>query len=167
MTVDRFCPGVTRLVGAIAIAAAAFAVAGVPAYAASSALPNPCTVLASAHAEDSVGSPAAAVTAGKLKTYGTGRYLELYCSENVGTLSVSLSLVGEDENGFGGVKVTSTTHPGGLGSDDTLIVGTDISGGPVDFINFHRGSVYADLGANGASPSGLTALAQKIYKLIP
>jgi hypothetical protein len=167
MTVDRFCPGVARLAGGVTIAAAALAVAGVPAFAAGSALPNPCTVLASAHAQDSVGSSTAQVTAGKLKTYGSGSYLELYCSENVGTLEVSLSLVGEDESGFGGVKVTSDTHPAGLGSGDTLIVGTGMTGGPVDFISFHRGSVYADLGADGASPSGLTALAKKIYKLIP
>lgn len=47
-------------------------------------------------------------------------------------------------------------------------MGTGIQGkNPIDFITFHEENVHADLGANGASPTDVTALAQKIYKLIP
>ena len=40
------------------------------------------------------------------------------------------------------------------------------TGSPVDFVVFHKSSVYVDLSANGASPGRLTALARQIYKLL-
>ena len=85
----------------------------------------------------------------------------------VGTLPIYLSM-SHSFGGFGGIKVTSTTHPSGLGSGDELVVGTGLgpAGGPVDFIVFHKGTTYADLSANGATPSKLTILARQIYKLL-
>jgi len=67
--------------------------------------------------------------------------------------------------GFGGVKITSETHPSGLGAGDDLFVGTGLgNAGPVDFINFHKGGIYASVSANGSEPSNLTALAREVYK---
>jgi hypothetical protein len=58
------------------------------------------------------------------------------------------------------------THPTGLGSGDELVVGKTPTGGPVDFVVFHKSTTYADLSANGANPSSLTTLAREIYKLL-
>ena len=84
--------------------------------------------------------------------YGTGKYVTLQCSETVGTQSVSISLSSAGPGGFGGVSNIKTTHPSGLGAGASLITGKAVpSGGPVDFVEFHRGTVYVDLSANGAT----------------
>jgi hypothetical protein len=88
------------------------------------------------------------------------------CSETVGTLPVYLT-VSHSFGGFGGIKVTSTTHPSGLGPGDELVVGAGPTGNPVDFIVFHKSTVYVDLSANGANPSRLTTLARQVYRLLP
>ena len=81
----------TRLLATLAAAA----LAGLAFAAASSArgvaLPNPCTILASAHAQSLTAKAAATVSPGKLKTYGSGKFEQLTCDETVGTISVYLS----------------------------------------------------------------------------
>jgi hypothetical protein len=130
-------------------------------------LPNACTLLASANPQGALGhGKALAVGHQKLQKYGTGATASSVCSETVGTQPVTLGLSGSG-GGFGGVKVTSQTHPSGLGSGATLTVGTAPSGGPVDFVSFHRGSVWADLGANGANSGSLTTLARSVYQRLP
>jgi hypothetical protein len=131
--------------------------------AAATSIPNPCTLLAKVHAEKTLGS--GGVTQGKLTTYGSGQAASSTCSEKVGTLSVFLTL-SHSAGGFGGIKITSTAHPSGLGSGDELVVGTGPSGNPVDFIVFHKKSVFADLSANGATPAHITTVARQIYKLL-
>lgn len=131
--------------------------------AAATAFPNPCTLLTKVHAEKTLGS--GGVTRGKLTTFGSGKAASSTCAEKVGTLSVFLTL-SRAAGGFGGLKITSTTHPTGLGSGDELVVGTGPSGNPVDFIVFHKKSVFADLSANGASPAHITTVARQIYKLL-
>jgi hypothetical protein len=106
------------------------------------------------------------VTHRKLTNHGSGSLASSTCSETVGTLPVYLT-VSHASGGFGGIKVSSTTHPSGLGIGDELVVGTGPTGKPVDFIIFHRLTVYMDLSANGAKPSSLTTLARQIYKLLP
>ena len=160
-----------RPIAALAVGIAAFAAVAVPAVAGTAsratALPNPCTLLAAAHAERTIGTEkAATVKPGKLSKYGTGALLDETCTETVGKIVVALS-VAHNYGGFGGVTVTSTTHPGGLGAGDTLIVGTTPDGSkPVDFIVFHKASVYTSINANGAAPASLTAFARQVYKLI-
>ena len=161
-----------RPIAALVAGIAAFAAVPVLAVAGTAssratALPNPCTVLAAAHAERTIGTDkSAAAKPGKLSKYGTGALLNETCTETVGKIEVALS-VAHNFGGFGGVKVTSTTHPGGLGAGDTLVVGTSPDGSkPVDFIMFHKASVYASISANGAAPASLTAFARQVYKLI-
>jgi len=154
------------------LAAPAAAVVGLTAVSASpaarTALPNPCTVLSSIHSYTMLGHGAREVgKTGPLKTYGSGKYQSVSCSDVVGPITVYLSLMANGTGGFGGVRVTSTTHPEGFGGTGTLIVGTGAGGGgPVDFMVFHRGTTYVDLSANGATPAGLTLLGQSLYKLI-
>jgi hypothetical protein len=128
--------------------------------------PNACTLLTNAHPEQTIHKGGSAITHRALHKYGSGQGASQTCSETIGTQPVYLSL-SLGAGGFGGVKVTSTTHPSGLGSGASLIVGTTPSGGAVDFIEFHKGTNFADLSANGASPSGLTTVARKVYKLLP
>jgi hypothetical protein len=131
------------------------------------ALPNACGLLTQAHPEKAFahGAPLH-VSAHKSQKYGTGAAASVVCSETVGKQPVSLSLSGS-AGGFGGVKVTSQTHPSGLGAEDTLTVGTSPDGSkPIDFVSFHRGPVFAVLTANGGSTVALTKVARAIYKLM-
>jgi hypothetical protein len=137
------------------------------ASAAPSTLPNACTVLKTADPQAAFGSGLSLAAQTKLVKYGSGKFASETCTEAVGSQRVVLSLTQNGTGGFGGVSITSTTHPSGLGSGADLIVGTASgSGTAVDFVTFHRGSIYADLSANGASPTKLAAFAKKIYKLL-
>jgi hypothetical protein len=130
-------------------------------------LPNPCTLLVKVHPEKTLArGKSVTVTHGKLAKSGSGSLASSTCSEKVGTLSVFLTL-SNSAGGFGGIQIISTTHPSGLGGGDELVVGTGPSGNPVDFIVFHKSTVYADISANGAKPSNLTTLARQVYKLLP
>jgi hypothetical protein len=132
----------------------------------SAALPDPCTLLTKVHPENTIAKgTTVTVKLGKLVKYGSGKFASFYCPETVGKLTVSIS-ISQGGGGFGGVRVTSTTHPTGLGSGDELIVGAGQSGGPVDFIVFHTTKAYVDISANGATPSSLTALARQVYALV-
>lgn len=149
---------VCLLIGSLAVVATAAA--------SGTALPSACAVLTKAHPEKAFGHGRVLVVSHhKAQKFGTGAATILVCSETVGRQSVSLSL-SSSGGGFGGVKVISQTHPSGLGSGDTLTVGTSPTGSPVDFISFHRGGVFAVITANGAVPSLLTAFARTIYKLL-
>ena len=152
-------------VAVIAVACVAVVAAG----SAAATTPNPCTVLTRVHPEHTFGrGKTLAVRHRKLQKYGTGHYASVTCSETVGTQPVSISLSAAPPGGFGGVANEKSTHPSGLGAGDTLIVGTAAgSGGPVDFVLFHRGSVYVDLSANGAGPALLTTFARQVYKALP
>ena len=152
--------------GVVALACLVFVASGV---ASTAALPNPCTLLARAHPERTFGAgKMLAVKDRKLQKYGSGLSASASCSETVGTQPVVLSLFGAGAGGYAGVKVTSQTHPSGLGSGAALIVGTAAGGGgPVDFVVFHKSSVYVDASANGASPTVLTTFARQIYKALP
>jgi hypothetical protein len=133
--------------------------------AAGAALPSPCALLGGVHPEATL-APGKSVTGQKLTRYGTGPLASETCSEKVGALPVYLS-VSHNFGGFGGIRVTSTTHPSGLGSGDELVVGTGAgNGSAIDFIVFHKTTAYVDLSANGASPASLTALARQVYKLL-
>ena len=155
----RCLAGAGVVAGCLILAAAATA--------SGAASPNACTVLAKAHPERAFGhGKALAVSHHKSQKYGTGAAATSVCSEKVGTQAVSLSL-SSSGGGFGGVKVTSQTHPSGLGAGDTLTVGTTPSGNsPVDFLSFHRGNVYAVVTANGAAPSVITTFARTVYRLL-
>lgn len=155
-----------RAAACAAVAFAAFALAAAPA-AQSATVPNPCTVLAAAHPQGSIGATNVSVKPGKLTKYGSGKYEQLTCFETVGKLSVYLSYY-YATGGSGGVRVLSRTHPAGLGPQGELTVGTGAGNNePVDYVSFKKGSLYADLGANGAEPSALTTFAQEVYKLTP
>lgn len=148
----------------------AFLVVASTALASAPSLPNPCTLLTAGRAQHAFGhGKTLAVGHRKHEKYGSGRYLSLYCSETVGTQPVSINVMSGGFGGFGGVRITSETHPAGLGSDATLItgVGAGNGGGPVDFINFHRMTIYVDISANGASPSTVATFARTVYKLLP
>jgi hypothetical protein len=151
-------------IAATALVGLAFAAAG---SARGAALPNPCTILASAHPTSLTAQATAAVSHGKLSTYGSGKYAQVSCTETVGTVTVNLSYY-TTAGGSGGVRVIKQTHPAGFGGTATLTVGTGAgSSSPVDYIVFHKGTLYSDLIANGAEPSKLTALAEQVYKLTP
>ena len=98
--------------------------------------------------------------------YGTGKYITLQCSETVGTQPVSISLSSSGPGGFGGVANIKTTHPSGLGAGASLITGRGVpNGGAIDFVEFHRGTVYVDLSANGAnSPCSRPSLGRSIRR---
>jgi N-methylhydantoinase B/oxoprolinase/acetone carboxylase alpha subunit len=157
----------TRLLATLAPAA----LAGLALAAASSArgvaLPNPCTIIASAHAQSLTAKAVATVSPGKLKTYGSGKNEQVTCDETVGTISVYLSYY-SNVGGSGGVRIISQSHPAGFGGTATLTVGTGAgNNAPVDYIDFRKGALYADLSANGAEPSKLTTFGQEVYKLTP
>lgn len=135
------------------------------ANASTATLPNPCGLLAKVHAEKALGKGSVAVKPGKLTRSGSGSGASSTCAEMVGTLSVFLTF-SHSAGGFGGLTITSKTHPSGLGSGDELVVGSSPSGSPVDFIVFHKKTVFVDLSANGAAPSHITTLARQIYKLL-
>jgi hypothetical protein len=165
---------VSYLVGSrfrVALVASAVILAGSAWFVASSAaaLPNPCTLLDNAHAGTAFGD-GKTLPLGTKKTqhYGTGKYAGASCLTTVGSQQVSLDLSGGG-GGFGGVKVTSQTHPSGLGPGATLTVGTGLGngGGPIDFISFHRGPIYAVVTANGASTAVLTSFARAVYHELP
>jgi hypothetical protein len=136
------------------------------AAASGTALPSACTLLAGAHPEKVFGhGKTLAVTHRKSQKYGSGKYATFQCTETVGTQAISLS-VASSNGGSGGIKITSQSHPTGLGSGATLTVGTAAgSNAPVDFISFHRGAVYVVINANGATPATLTTFARAVYKL--
>jgi hypothetical protein len=157
--------GVVRFGVAVGVVVACAGFAGAEKVSAASP-PNACTLLTNAHPEQTLHKGGSAITHRVLHRYGSGQGASQTCSETIGTQPVSLSL-SLGAGGFGGVKVISTTHPGGLGSGDSLIVGTGPSGGAVDFIEFHKGTTFADVSANGVSPSGIVTVARKIYKLLP
>ena len=149
---------------ATALAGLAFAAAGA---ARGVALPNPCTILASAHPQSLTAKATATVSHGTLKTYGSGKYAQVTCNETVGTIGVYLSYY-TNTGGSGGVKIISQSHPSGFGGTATLTVGTGVGNNkPVDYIEFRKGKLYGDLSANGADPSKLTTLGQEVYKLTP
>jgi hypothetical protein len=152
------------IVAGIAVASLAALAAG----AASATVPNPCALLTKAHPEQTFGHGSTLpVTKRVQHKYGTGKYVTLQCSETVGTQSVSISLSSSGSGGFGGVSDIKTTHPSGLGAGASLITGKAVpSGGPVDFVEFHRGAVYVDLSANGATPALLTTFARQVYKAL-
>ena len=128
-----------------------------------SKLPNACSILSSVKPQNTIGA-ATHASAGAYKPSNPTGYSG--CSVKVGTITVTIylsALVG----GSGGVRVTSITHPSGLGTGDDLVVGVGAgSGGPVDYITFHRVGIYASINANGAKPSALTALAREVYPKI-
>ena len=130
-------------------------------------LPNPCTLLTKAHPERVFGhGKTLTVTHRVQHKYGSGALANLSCAETVGTQPVSINL-SAGAGGFGGVKITSQTHPAGLGAGATLFVGTGLGGGgPVDFIEFHTATIYVSISANGATPNTLTAFARVVYKAI-
>ena len=154
-----------RWLGALIVAATVAVPVSVTAMisaASAIAIPNACTVLSAVQPQNSIAT-GKNVTPGKPKTTSSTAVGKA-CSEVVGSLTVYLDL-SKYAGGWGGVKVTSETHPSGLGASDLLVVGTGLGGGgPVDFINFHRAGIYASVSADGASASGLTALARLIYK---
>jgi hypothetical protein len=154
---------------ALSVGVAVVAVAAGAAIAAASGtatLPDPCALLAKVHPETTIAkSRTVTVKLGKLVKSGSGNFATAYCRETVGKLTVSIS-VSHEAGGFGGVHVTSTTHPTGLGAGDELVVGTGPTGSPVDFIVFHTTRAYVSINANGATPSGLTALARQVYPLV-
>ncbi len=161
----------TRLRTRFLATLAAAALAGLALAAASSArgaaLPNPCTILASAHAQSLTAKATATVSPGKLKTYGSGKSEQVTCDETVGTISVYLSYY-KNQGGSGGVRIISQSHPAGFGGTATLTVGTGAgNNAPVDYITFRKGVLYADISANGGEPSKLTTLGQEVYKLTP
>ena len=159
-----------RGVAALALVATCVAVAaGTGSAAATATLPNPCTLLVKVHPEHTLtrrGKRLVGVGRHKLARYGTGKQASSTCSETIGAVPVYLSVSLAAPGGFGGVAVTSTTHPAGLGSNDMLVIGKSPTGGPVDFIAFHSATVYASLSANGATPASLTTLARQVYKLL-
>jgi hypothetical protein len=123
----------------LAILGVAASIAPVAAGMASSAtLPNPCTLLSKVHPERTLakGKPVV-VSHGKVANHGSGSLASSTCSEKVGTLPVYL-IVSHSFSGFGGIKVTSITHPSGLGPRDELVVGAGPTGSPVDFIVLHK-----------------------------
>ena len=102
----------------------------------------------------------------KSQKFGVGAAASSVCSEKVGTQAVSLSL-SSSSGGFGGVRVTSQTHPSGLGVGDTLTVGKSANGtSPIDFLSFHPARIYADVTGNGAVPSILTTFSRAVYRLL-
>ncbi len=130
--------------------------------ASASSLPNACSVLAAVQPQNTIAG-GKHVAVGKPKTTSSTA-TDKACSESVGAITVYLDF-SKYAGGFGGVKITSRTHPTGLGTGDELIVGTGLgSGGPVDFVNFHKGGIYASVSANGSVPSNLVALAREVYK---
>jgi hypothetical protein len=156
-----------RLLATLAAAALASLAFAATSSARGMALPNPCTILASAHPQSLTAKATAAASPGKLKTYGSGKYEQVTCDETVGTISVYLSYY-KNVGGSGGVRIISQTHPAGFGGTATLTVGTGAgNNAPVDYINFRKGPLYADLSTNGAEPSKLTTLGQEVYKLTP
>jgi hypothetical protein len=168
---DACCISTTRLRTRLLATLAASAMTGLAFAAASSArgvaLPNPCTILASAHVQSLTAKATATVSPGKLKTYGSGNSEQVTCDEAVGTTSVYLSYY-KNVGGSGGVRIISQSHPAGFGGTATLTVGTGAgNNAPVDYITFRKGTLYADISANGGEPSKLTTLGQEVYKLTP
>jgi hypothetical protein len=154
------------LVRALALVSASIAVIGSGGLAAStaaaSALPNPCSVLAAAHAQNTI-ARGHHVNVGKVKV-STSTPTYKACGQVVGSITVYLG-ISSFFGGSGGVAVTSRTHPSGLGAGDVLTIGKAMgAGGPVDVIDFHKGGVYVTISANGAAPSNLTALARQVFR---
>lgn len=150
------------LAASVAGCLAAFSVAG---SAAAPAVPNACTLLAAAAPQKAL-DPGMTVEMGKatLKTSGSGMGASSYCSEKVGSLTVSLDLYLQDY-GFGGIMRPTESHPAGIGGG-VLITGTSLKGGVVDLTRMHKGGIYAIVEADGASVSRLTTLSVAVYKLL-
>ena len=148
----------------------AVALAGLAFVAASSArgvsLPNPCTILASAHAQ-SVTAKAAATASGHAEDVRLGQ-VRAGDLRRDGRDGQGLPLLLHERGRLRRRQIVSQSHPTGFGGTATLTVGTGAgSGAPVDYIVFRKGPLYADLSANGAEPSKLTTLGQEVYKLTP
>ena len=150
---------------AIVAGIAAVCLAAVAAGTASASLPNPCTLLTNVHPEHTFGHGKTLTVRDRTQhRYGSGKYGSVTCSETVGTQPVSISLSGAAPGGFGGIMDPKTSHPSGLGAGASLITAKGVpNGGPVDFVLFHRGTVYVDLSANGATPALLTTFARQVY----
>ncbi len=126
-------------------------------------LPNACSILSAVRPQNTIGASTHA-SAGTYKPSNSIGYSGCYVK--VGTITVTLYL-SAGPGGSGGVRVTSTTHPSGLGTGDNLVIGVGAgSRAPVDYITFHRGGIYASINANGTKPSALTALAREVYPKI-
>jgi hypothetical protein len=151
---------------ALVVAACALSLVAGGRAVAMTSLPNPCTLLADAHVQKELDpTNSVKVGPGHLKTYGSGKFADENCSETVGSLTVAVSVFLEDFSS-GGVMHPVELHPAGIGGG-VIITGTSPTGTAVDIAHLHKGPVYADVSANGATPSSLTALSQQIYKLLP
>jgi hypothetical protein len=129
----------TGLVSALTLASASIAVFGSGALAVSAAaavaLPNPCSVLAAAHAQNTI-ARGHHVKAGKVKV-STSTPTYRACNQVVGSMITAYLGVSSFLGGSGGVAVTSLTDPSGLGAGAELTIGKAMgSGGPVDVIVF-------------------------------
>lgn len=153
---------------AVIAGVAAVCLAALAAGTASATLPSPCTLLTNVHPEHTFGhGKTLTIRDRKQQKYGSGKYASVTCSETVGTQPVSISLSAAAPGGFGGVANEKTTHPSGLGAGASLITGKGVpNGGAIDFVLFHRGTVYVDLSANGATTELLTTFARQVYKAL-
>src|SRR5258708_9173401 len=93
-----------RLLATLAAATLAGLVFAAVSSARGVALPNPCAILASAHAPSLTAKATAMVSPGKLRTYGSGKSEQVTCDETVGTISVYLSYY-SNVGGSGGVRI--------------------------------------------------------------
>jgi hypothetical protein len=127
-----------------------------PASAAS--LPNACSILKAAHPQTIGGAVSGGYSSLHLSTFWS-------CSVTVGTVTVDLFItrVKNGTQGTGTAKVSSLTHPSGLGLSSALKVGTLSIGGPYDEVDFNNKGIWASITANGAVPAMLLALGRKAY----
>lgn len=111
----------TRSISAVTLTIASLSVFGSDALvddaAWSTTLPNPCSVLAEAHAQSTI-ARGQHVTVGKVQV-STSTATYKACSQVVGSITVFLG-VSSFFGGSGGVAVTSVTHPSGLAAGDEL-----------------------------------------------
>ena len=124
--------------------------------------PNACSILAGAHPQKALyPGKSVTVTAGKETTYASG----VSCTQKVGSLTVTLGLVGQDY-GFGGVLDPQQTPLTGMGGG-TVITGKLTNGTRVATARFHRGSIWATLSVPGATVGALAQLSHAVYALLP
>lgn len=135
--------------------------------ASASALPNPCPILASTHAATTI-AMGKHVAIGKIVGVNTHYPPVRECEQKVGAVLVHLE-VGTGTGGYGGITDIHISHPGGLGSQVTLVVAKNLgpNGGPYDLIFFKEGSLWISIWADGASPGALITVARQIYKILP
>ena len=157
----------TRLLATLA----ATALAGLAFAAASSArgvsLPNPCTILASAHAQSLSRHVRRHGLSGQAEDVRLGQ-VRAADLRRVGREDLGLPLVLREPGRLRRRPDHQPVAPAGFGGTATLTVGTGAgNNAPVDYIEFRKGTLYADLSANGAEPAKLTTLGQEVYKLTP